>query len=450
MTRPHLLFLAFWFPPSRASGVYRALALVQEFTAAGWDVTVLTCDRRFLDVEIGSTDDSLLSKIPERVVVERVPFSFRPTSPVDVRAMSWLRASYPSLWNRWMRLIRPLRRSWDVLQGRSPLAYPFSDPYVNWIDPVVTSGIRIANRHEVDCIVATGNPFSSFEAARLISRSVGCQFVVDYRDPWSIDVFTGQTNSIDRSTAQVEEQIVREAARCVHVNQAIADMYGSLYPPYASKQVVVPNGYDQTSIGEIKPEPNGDGLTFGMLGTMNDRWPMEAIFEGWRRARDTLPPNSRLVFAGHLGYFAHSESEMARRLPNSSDRFYLLGPVQKSNVAQFYSTLDVVILPVPGGPLVTSGKVFEAAALGIPVVCVQEVGGGARKVLNDHPMAFCARPSAEEVKDAFVEAAHYSRRRTYEEAVSVRSKMAAYERRLAMKRMVDVVQHVTSGKPATR
>lgn len=45
MTRPHLLYTAWSFPPSRAGGVYRALATVNAFAAAGWDVTVLTVPR---------------------------------------------------------------------------------------------------------------------------------------------------------------------------------------------------------------------------------------------------------------------------------------------------------------------------------------------------------------------------------------------------------------------
>ena len=65
MTRPHLLYLAFWFPPSRASGVYRALATTNAFVDAGWEVTVVTTTERFLEEEIGSTDPTLVDLIPD-------------------------------------------------------------------------------------------------------------------------------------------------------------------------------------------------------------------------------------------------------------------------------------------------------------------------------------------------------------------------------------------------
>ena len=43
--RPHLLYVAWGYPPCRGGGVYRALATPNAFAEAGWDVTVLTVDR---------------------------------------------------------------------------------------------------------------------------------------------------------------------------------------------------------------------------------------------------------------------------------------------------------------------------------------------------------------------------------------------------------------------
>ena len=35
-----------------------------------------------------------------------------------------------------------------------------------------------------DIVMATGNPFSSFVAARALAKLLSCPFVLDYRDPW--------------------------------------------------------------------------------------------------------------------------------------------------------------------------------------------------------------------------------------------------------------------------
>ena len=44
MSKPHLLYIAFAFPPSTASSVYRCTAVANAFAEDGWDVTVLTLD----------------------------------------------------------------------------------------------------------------------------------------------------------------------------------------------------------------------------------------------------------------------------------------------------------------------------------------------------------------------------------------------------------------------
>ncbi|MCR6703948.1 MAG: hypothetical protein NVV66_04415 [Cellulomonas sp.] len=94
MTRPpHLLYLAWGFPPSRAGGVYRALATVNAFAAAGWDVTVVTASRETFERYTGA-DASLEERVDPRVVVRRIPFAW-PAQDTDVRRYGALRVALP-------------------------------------------------------------------------------------------------------------------------------------------------------------------------------------------------------------------------------------------------------------------------------------------------------------------------------------------------------------------
>ena len=436
--KPHLLYIAFWYPPSRASGVYRALATSREFAAAGWDVTVATCTSEFLEDEVGSIDDSLLAETPAGVDIVRVPFTFDLEADLDVRSLSWWSANLPSLWRVIYERTAPLRTTIATIRGNAPEAFQLSDQYVTWIDPLVKAGIEIDANHEIDHILATGNPYSSFEAARVLAGVIGTRFSVDYRDPWTIDVFTGTTEFTDRATLAAERQIVEQAEFCFHVNDAIADAYRDLYPAQAHKQVVVQNGFDAHSI-PTRVRPASPPLRFGILGTVNDRWPIEAIFKAWNSCRRELPAESDLVMAGHLGYFARSEDLLEAYLPGEETSFRYVGPIRKADVADFYDAVDVVILPVPGGPMVTSGKVFEALAIGKPIVCVQAGGGGARILLEQHPLAIGAEPNAQSVRTALLNAARMALDLDPEVAAQVRADGARYERHVAMEPMIQAV-----------
>lgn len=437
--RKRLLYLAFWYPPARASGVYRALATSRAFADAGWDVVVLTTSERFLEEEVGSVDPTLLSQIPPDVSVIRIPFTFRHQLPPDPREIGWLHATYPYLWAALRRRFGSLRNRSVRFRAGSGGDMPLDDRYERWVQPAVEAGLRAAEGG-VDHVLATGNPYSAFEAARQIAQGTATPFSIDYRDPWTIDVFSGKRSDLSVGTLELEKSIVQEAAACFHVNQALADAHAEIYSFARDRQHVVPNGFDNSSVEvDFRAYQRGP-LRFGILGTANENWPLAALFEGWARARHQLPLSSEFVLAGHLGYFARSDAALRAQLPDDTSGFRHIGPVPKQDISGFYSDLDVVVVPAADGKFVTSGKVFEAAALGIPVVCVQAAGGGARAVLDDHPFAFGAEPTPDGVAEALLLAGERAMALERYEFEGARELARRFERQRPLERLVAVVE----------
>ncbi len=430
MKRRHLLYLAFWFPPSRASGVYRAVATARAFIDSGWDVTVVTTSEEFLANEIGSIDSSLMEILPKGLRIKRVPFSFDP----DLREISRIRGNFPILWQKG----QAARTRFDRLRTFSGSVGPkISETYSGWIASAVAAATGDAP--EYDHILATGNPFSAFEAARLISSVTGAGYSIDFRDPWTIDVFSGKRSAVTLGDEAAEAQIVAGADACFHVNQEIASAYQVKYPEHAHKHHVVLNGYDSDSVKIAPTTYQGGPVRFGMLGTVNDRWPLNPILEAWKDLHPNLPPDSALVLGGHLGYFAKSAAPLEDRLPRDLGGFEFIGPILKSDLAGFYASLDVVVVPVPGSRMVTSGKVYEAMASGLPFVVVQIPEGDARKVAQGHPLAFSADPDPIAVSAAMVQAYEVRKAQTEEQIESARSYASAFERQATIAKMAQVL-----------
>ena len=147
--RPHLLYVAWGFPPCRGGGVYRALATANRFAALGWKVTVLTADRDTFFRFTGA-DLTLEERVDPSVEVVRVPFEW-PILEADLRKWSKRRAQNPKLWSKW-------RTKQDQI--------PFPETgYGPWRSVIEKAAERIHKAHKVDLTVATANPHVAFTAA---------------------------------------------------------------------------------------------------------------------------------------------------------------------------------------------------------------------------------------------------------------------------------------------
>ena len=61
--------MAFYFPPARASGVFRARAIANHFVSAGWSVSVLTADESFFTDTLRQADHTMASTVDENQLI---------------------------------------------------------------------------------------------------------------------------------------------------------------------------------------------------------------------------------------------------------------------------------------------------------------------------------------------------------------------------------------------
>lgn len=389
--RPHLLFVAWSFPPCRAGGVYRGLAMANAFAEAGWDVTVVTPESEAFERYTG-TDPTLEARIHPDVRVVRVPFSW-PALETDVRRYSWSRVHFPFLWRR-------LHNRVDRL--------PFPEPgYGPWRATVEKAAEAVHAEHPVDLVLATANPNVAFTAAWKLHRSHRVPYVLDYRDAWLLDVFGGGRLHGPRSrAARWEARLVAAAAEVWFVNEPIRRWHADLYPHRADALHVVANGYDVAyERGPRAARP----LSFGYIGTVSPKVPLAELVGGWRLAkgRSRLLEGATAQLRGYLGYFHTPRADMLALIEDAAaDGVSYGGPVGKADVHATYDGFDVLLLMLGAGRYVTSGKVFEYVSTGLPVVSVHDPANAASDVLRGYPLWFpVAEVTPEAIADALVAAA---------------------------------------------
>ncbi|WP_460917111.1 glycosyltransferase [Plantactinospora veratri] len=392
--------MSFYFPPSRASGVFRARATANRLAEDGWDVTVFTAPREFFAEHLGgASDETLEATVDPRVRVERVTLGVHHWE-TDVRKFGFFRGMFPNVSER-------------IYQAGQQKIFP--EHYLGWLPGLLRTALKRHLRRRYDLVLATGNPFVSFVAAWALGRMLRIPYVVDYRDAWTFNQFTEELIFPEGSTMmRWEARVLRHAAESVFVNDGMRQWHAERYPFAADRMKVVPNGWEPEILGRATfraPDPE-QPLRFGYLGTVTNHMPLDVLFAGWRLAKaHPLLATATLEVHGHLGFFPHNIAPLKARIEEESDLgVRYSGPFGKTEAAGVYGRTDVLVFCVPGARYVTSGKVFEYMATGKPVVSVHIPEIAATEVLSGYPLWFAGkRLDAESVAQSLIAAAKAAR-----------------------------------------
>ena len=393
---PHVLYVAWGYPPSRGAGMYRALATANAFARDGWRVTVLTATRETFEHLTGS-DPEAEKFIDPRINLVRIPFD-PDRGEVDLRKWSRARLHSPLLWDfiHWIR---------------SRLVFP-EGGYGSWKAPLTTAAEKIHREHAVDLVVGSANPNVDFTPGMHLRRKYGVPYVMDHRDAWHLDVYTGKRigRRLGRSN-RLERHLIDDSLEAWFVNQPIRDWHAAEYPRRAEHFHVVANGFDPVFL-DSAPDRQVDpdrGLTFGYLGTIYGPMPLRETLEGWRlaRAESSTIARSRLVFRGRLGHFVEPDAAVAALLSEfRDDNVSHRGPASKTQVSEVYRGFDALLLILGRSRYVTSGKVFEYAATGLPIAALHHPETAATSVLRGYPHLFpVSEPTPRNIANALIAAA---------------------------------------------
>ncbi len=370
---PHVLYVAWGFPPHRGPGTYRALATANLLAEIGCRVTVLTADLATFDLVVGA-DNSLLAEIDPRIRVLRVSFPAGRRDPV-VNRWELARVAAPPQW-----LERTLAREAKV----------FPEPvYGPWRPRIDAAAQRLHRVDPVDLVMATGNPYVDFSVAQRLHVDHGVPFVLDDRDSWVLDVYTGKPFADSAETQQMLGWMLGRCEQAWFVNPPIAQWHRERYPEHADRIRVVENGWDPRFLDPAAVRHSvGERTVLGYVGTISDRFPLGLIVDAWRRARNLSArlKDGELRLFGQLGVSGSGVSVHQSLLDDAAaDGVVHMGRWPKNRITEAYSDIDVLVFAKEGSGMVTSGKVYEYVATGLPITSTIEDEHDARRVLAGYP-----------------------------------------------------------------
>ena len=441
-TLKRCLTIAYAFPPCGGAGVQRTAKFVKYLPEFGWQPTVLTVDPSCYGVK----DDSHGSDLPTDVEVIRT-WHFDPVAKFTC-------ASAPAHTNRnngnrngngsqpkpkVVSALRAIARHAWVGVERNLL---IPDQALLWYPRAVAAGLAALRKHKFDLIFATGEPYSAFLIAMTLSRLSKIPFVIDMRDPWTLETYRNEVRTPLRDEAEQwqERKVLEQCAAAVFANRA-SDLYTNKFPELADRFHYIPNGYDSRDFDQVEPK-RFDRFTIIHSGTFLPGYrTADTFLLALRRFVDNRPDLAeklQVIFVGKIG----DEAELLEELRLGAI-VRQTGYVPHSEAVAYLKGADLLLLVGGGHRWEETGKIYEYFASGRPVLGLVRPDGAAASLLSDYGRArIVDRESQEQTAAALTELLEGSLT-AVDQSWSER-----FERKRLTEQLAEVFDSCVQGRPA--
>jgi hypothetical protein len=137
------------------------------------------------------------------------------------------------------------------------------------------------DKHKVDVIIATGEPFVLFDYARKLGATYNVPWIADYRDPWTPNL-KNENSFIKQFYSILENRISSKARLITTVSSFFENQIQNQVPK--SKFSIIPNGFDEQAMQQIEGiEQDSEMLRIGFVGTIHEWHPLRSILETLNR-----------------------------------------------------------------------------------------------------------------------------------------------------------------------
>jgi glycosyltransferase involved in cell wall biosynthesis len=275
--------------------------------------------------------------------------------------------------------------------GIEPEAFP---PNALWSLTGRGAVRRAVERGRPDAIWATCPPPSALFAALGGLDGHAVPLVAEMRDLWAGNPYFDAGGSL---LARIEGRAFARAAAVVTVTDGCGERLLELHPELAPRLQILPNGFDPVLL-ELRERPRpaavGGRATLVHAGTLyGDR---SAVTLVRALARPELARRTRLVLVGALDPL--TESELRR--DHGDLEVVVEPPTSWREAVEHVHAADVAVVinsPGTGGDMAAPSKLYEALALGTPILALTSPGSQSERLLQRLGHAEgCAPPAREE------------------------------------------------------
>jgi len=215
-------------------------------------------------------------------------------------------------------------------------------------------------REHPDVVVATTPPVSALFAAAAVTRNV--PFIAEFRDLWAGSAYFDRGGKL---LPGLQRRVLDSAAAVVTVTDGFRNRLLALHPEIAPRLHVLPNGFDPALLDRRAARPpRGEG-------------PAKLVFAGALYGTHTAEPLVEALARPELRGRAHLElvgvidQRTRRAIAAAGINATIDAPVSWEEAINRTLDADVAVVITTssaGGDLAIPGKLYEALALGRPIL----------------------------------------------------------------------------------
>lgn len=437
------LIVAYYFPPKGGAGTQRFAKFCKFLPSHGIEPVVLTVDEALRTAHAPHDDASLM--------VDGLTDVCRVAAP----------AAAPLT----LRLRRRLRLHVDEDE---------------WAHAATATALRLARERGCEVVVTTLSPYACYRVGERLQRDLGLPWVVDLRDPWSLD---GWRVYPSRLHARLDLRRLRRTLRRADFTIANVPEARRAFVALGAEPgrcVVIPNGFDEEdfALACAAPRTPGPPLRLVHIGTFH---PAD-LPAGVTHDTPTRVRNRQLVPLGRTGFYllqavARWRDEVGAETARASLAVELFGQVDRTHrelidrlrltelvtlhgyvphrasIAALLAA-DAVFVPLHGVPageraLVVPGKLYEALASERRVLAALPAGDGADLVRSLGAGVVVSPTDVTEIAAAIAAMVADSRRAALPRGVE-RTRLAPFSRRALTARLAELLTAAAAGRRELR
>jgi glycosyltransferase involved in cell wall biosynthesis len=385
MSTERVLFIVYEFPPEGCRGTKRSLKFIRYLPRNRWQPVILTVQTPNYSFH----DASLIEELPANLPIYRArTFEswFSKSTPKSTPEEP--RGSKPGAHTRGPSVFRRLATWLYHAVGKFA---KIPDSRILWLPCAVIKGLHAIRENNCRVLYSSGPTHTNHFVGAILSRLTGLPLIMDFRDAWVADPASNQKNlMVRRGNSLLEKWCVRVAKTVVCTTEGIQADFETRYPSVSQRYITITNGFDSTDFAPSSPRSQspGDGvlrvLHAGTLG--GERSPKEFL-EAVGQLLKEKPEISRqleVIFVGQNSPFTDGKTIEAYLTDyDCGSVVKIAGYVSRSESLQYMEGADVLLMVVGRVPrdgafvYGISGKIYDYAAAGKPVLTISEPGATA-------------------------------------------------------------------------